>query len=328
MYFVGVDGGTGDTEAVVVDESGAMLGSGHGGPSRHPRERRMHPDVSRHLVEAIQQALRQARLSASDLTSVSLNLSGDPEALTVANAREWLAPLHLPDSSALAVQDDGISVWAAGRFPDPAIWIALGTHWGSGGMLNGQRIQHPLERLDLDAENGAIAEGANLGTRALSRAVHSRLGGAPTRLFEAYCDSLGAKDVEGLIEWARAHTTGEERASLFGVAGQVVNEGDPIARELFQQAGEIIGQGTVAMGHYMGVQDGHVTILLAGKSWKVGPVLLEPFRRTTLAGLPRAGIRQNDLSQAQGSALLAMRQAGIEAGPAIYNRLGSAAEPC
>ncbi len=324
MLFVGVDGGTGDVEAVVLDERGRQCGRGEGGPSRNPAGPGMHPTVGSHLVHAISGALTAAGARAEDVLSVSLNLSGEPSELTLDNARVWLAPLGLPERTRIAVEEDGLSAWAAGGFPDPAIWVLLGTHWGSGGMLRGDKVEHPLDRLDMDAEHGALAEGANVGTWALGRAVHAGLGGSPTRLYDAYVKELGARDVQGLIDWARQHTNKDERADLYRVASETAARGDPVARELFEYAGVRIGEGTVALGRYMGLADRPVTVLLTGKAWRAGGVLLDPFTRTTLGGLPEAEVRINRLSQAQGSALLAMRHARCEPPAEVSERLAEA----
>lgn len=324
-YFVGVDGGTGDVEAVVLDERGQQVGRGTAGPSRDPEGPGMHPEVGAHLVKAISEALAEAGAEARRLRSVSLNLSGDPRQLTVENARRWLGPLGLPPDTSVAVEEDGLSAWAAAGFPDPAIWVLLGTHWGSGGMLDGSKVEHPLDRLDMDAEHGALAEGSNIGTWALGRAVHAGLGGTPTRLFAAYLRALGARDVQGLIDWARAHTRADERAELYRVASDVATAGDAVARALFENAGTRIGEGTVALGRYMGVADRRVVVLLAGKAWRAGDVLLDPFRRALRAGLPRAEMLVTRLSQAQGSALLALRHAGCEPRRDAYERLAEIA---
>jgi N-acetylglucosamine kinase-like BadF-type ATPase len=327
-YFAGVDGGTGDTECVVIDEQGSLLGRGHGGPSRDPDGPRMHEDIDRNLVQAIRDALVRAGLQGRHLASISLNLSGgNPQELNEAQARAWLAPLNLNEDYVLEFEEDGVSAWAAGDYPDPSIWNLLGTHWGSEGMLNGQKIEHPLDRLDLDAENGALAEGANLGTRALSQAIHSRLGGAPTRLLDAYCLALNAHDATGLIEWARAHPRSDERADLYRVAAEVAAMGDPVATEIFESAGVGIGRATIAMAHYMGLKDRPVVILLTGKAWHAGYVLMEPFTRVVNAALPHAEIVLNPLSQAQGSALLAMRAIGLMPGPNVYRRLAETSQP-
>jgi N-acetylglucosamine kinase-like BadF-type ATPase len=323
MIFVGVDGGTSHMESVVIDASGAVLGRGRGGPSNHPLGSGMHPRVGDHLVSAIGEALAAARLTASDVTAVSLNLSGRREELTIARARAWLAPLGLTPTCQIEVGEDHLSAWAAAGFPDPAIWVLLGTHWGSGGIVDGRVVDHPLDCAGLDQDNAALAEGAVIGSLAISAALRSQLGGPPTRLYAALCTSLGVEGIEGLIRWARAHTGSDQRASLCALAAQVAQEGDAVARELFRRAGEGLGAATVTMGRYLGVATRPATIVLAGQVWQAGEILLEPFRRTVLAGLPQAVVHLNRLTQAHGAALLALRLAGIMPGDDVFARLAA-----
>ncbi len=77
------------------------------------------------------------------------------------------------------------------------------------------------------------------------------------------------------------------------------------------------------MGRYLEIATRPATIILAGQVWRAGEVLLEPFRRTALAGLPQAIIHLNRLTQAQGAALLAMRLAGIAPGDDVLARLAA-----
>ncbi len=271
----------------------------------------MNPNVGHHLVDGIQQALEQANLTPSDITSISLNLSGEQEALTLSNARQWLTPLHLPKSSNLFVGEDGLSAWAAAGFPDPSIWVLLGTYWGSAGLHHGNIVEHPLDNVELGLDTACLAEGATIGSLALSRAIGSQFGGPRTTLYDALCAHLNSKDVSDLIQWARNHRAGNQRATLFQVAAEVATAGDPIAKQLFHQAGKGLGKVTAVMGHYMGFIETEVTIILAGNAWQAGDILLKPFRQTVQPELPKAIISLNRLTQAEGAALLAMKLSGI-----------------
>jgi N-acetylglucosamine kinase-like BadF-type ATPase len=271
----------------------------------------MHPRIRTHLVHAIRQALTQAHAPIDAVRAISLNLSGDPAAFTEANARQWLKPLGLSAEVPVVVDDDGLSAWAAGGRPDPAIWVLLGTNWGSGAMVRGQRVAHPLDRLDLDASFGEVAGGATVGSNALSAAIHSQLGGPATALFDAYRTSLEAHTVDELVEWARAHITREERATLFKPAAEVAQHGDLVAIKLFKRSGTLIGAGTGSFGRYLPPEAGTPTILLTGKAWQMGDLLLAPFREALHARLPHAEVRLNTIPQSVGSALLAMSAAGV-----------------
>jgi glucosamine kinase len=333
--FVGVDGGTGDMEAVVVDGDGTVLGRGEGGPSNDPEVvGRMHPRVGEHIVGAICRALDAANLNANTIQAVSLNLSGDPSALTPRRAREWLGPLQLNPDAALAIDQDGLSAWAAGGFPDPGIWVLLGTNCGSEGMLDGRKVAHPLARLDLDAHLGRAVGGAVVGTWALGLAVRAALGGRPTRLLQAFQHELKAKDWQDLVRWSAEHDTSDDRSRLFRVLADVAGSADsddtdePATDLLRLSAREIADSACVlAAAMQVGSRDQPpVTVLLAGKAWQAGGVLLDEFQTALREKLPGMSIKVNEVSQAEGAALLAMRHAGLEPGPEIFTRLGSSVD--
>jgi N-acetylglucosamine kinase-like BadF-type ATPase len=325
--FCGVDGGTGDTEAVLVDERGATRGRGHSGPSNDPAAvGRMHPLVGEHMVEAISAALLDAAAAASDIHAVSLNLSGDPKVLTHAQAVAWLAPLQLADDTHIAVDEDGLSAWAAADFPDPVIWILLGTNCGSQGIRNGRRFVHPLAHLDIDAHHGRAVGGAIIGTWGLGLAIRSRLGGEPTALFDAFEAALRVDGLDGLEHWAATHTTSDDRAELFRVVTRVAADGDAVADRLLRQAGSDLALATQTLALRMGVGvEQAVTLVLAGKAWRAGGALVDEFRTTGCDVLPMARLHFNQVSQAHGAALLAMHHAGLKPGPEVFGALQTSA---
>ena len=322
--FVGVDGGTGDMEAVLVDGTGAIRGRGKAGPSNDPAMvGRMHPLVGEHVVDAVRQALRAAGVTSRDVSALSLNLSGDPGRLTREQAAEWLAPLELSSATVVAIEQDGLSAWAAGGFPDPAIWVLLGTNCGSEGMLNGRKMVHPLARVDLDAYLGQPVGAAVMGTWALGAAMHAQLGGPGTGLYAAYLDHLRVRDLDALVRWSREHTTSDERADLFPTLIEVATAGDPVASAIVREAAGRIADATRALARYMDVglsERPPVAVLLAGKAWRAGP-LRTAFESRLREELPGAQLQVPDVTQAEGAALLAMRHAGLQIGPDIFERL-------
>jgi N-acetylglucosamine kinase-like BadF-type ATPase len=312
-----------------------VLGRGEGGPSNDPEVvGRMHPRVGEHIVGAICRALDAASLTADTIEAVSLNLSGDPSALTPRRARDWLAPLQLNPDAALAIDQDGLSAWAAGGFPDPAMWVLLGTNCGSEGMLDGRKVGHPLARLDLDAHLGRAVGGAVVGTWALGLAVRAALGGRPTRLLQAYQHELKAKDWQDLVRWSAEHNTSDERSQLFRILADIAgstarDESDEPATDLLRLSAREIADATCVLAAAMQVGSSGqrpVTVLLAGKAWQAGGVLLEQFRTALHQKLPGTSIKVNEVSQAEGAALLAMRHAGLEPGPEIFTRLGASVD--
>jgi N-acetylglucosamine kinase-like BadF-type ATPase len=320
--FVGVDGGTGDMQAVIVDAEGSICGRGTSGPSNDPEVvGRMHPRVGAHVVDSIRQALDEADAEPAQIRALSLNLSGDPTALTLEHASEWLAPLDLAEGTVLAIDQDGLSAWAAAGFPDPAIWVLLGTNCGSEGVRNGRRVAHPLARLDLDAHLGRAVGAATIGSLGLALAIHGELGGSPTQLSSAFAEALHAAGWQDLEDWAANHTSSAERAELFRTVSDVAARGDGVAVDLLRASARSIADATRALARRMHVGQSAepVTIVLAGNVWRAGGVLLDEFRTSMSRQLPAAELHVNEVSQAQGAALLAMRHAGLERGPEIFS---------
>jgi hypothetical protein len=100
------------------------------------------------------------------------------------------------------------------------------------------------------------------------------------------------------------------------------------ARDLLRLSAREIADATCVLATAMGVgaQDQPaVAVLLTGKAWRAGGILLDEFQRSLQTRLPRTHIQINEVSQAEGAALLAMRHAGLEPGPEIFTRLGNAA---
>jgi hypothetical protein len=174
-----------------------------------------------------------------------------------------------------------------------------------------------------------------VGTWALGLAVRAALGGPPTRLLEAYQRELKAKDWHDLVGWAEEHATSDERSQLFRVLAETAGKEDPThasddpATDLLRLSAREIADATCVLAAAMQVGSGdqpQVAVLLTGKAWQAGGILLEEFQTALHGKLPQTRITVNEVSQAEGAALLAMRHAGLEPGPEIFTRLGASVD--
>jgi N-acetylglucosamine kinase-like BadF-type ATPase len=129
--------------------------------------------------------------------------------------------------------------------------------------------------------------------------------------------------LDALVAWTREHTSSDERAELMRAVTTAAMGNDRLACQLLERTGRRIARATVAFGRYLGLTDRPCPVLLTGKVWRAGAVLLDSFCRHITAGLPEAVCSLNALSQAKGAALLAMKHAGVAVGPEIYVALRS-----
>ena len=116
---------------------------------------------------------------------------------------------------------------------------------------------------------------------------------------------------------------------LAEVAGADGNQADDPAAELLRLSAGEIADATCVLAAAMQVgsnDQAPVTVLLAGKAWQAGGILLHDFETSLRRKVPAASIAVNQVSQAEGAALLAMRHAGLEPGPEIFTRLGASVD--
>src|SRR5690349_11265214 len=75
-YVIGIDGGQTSTTAVLADETGRLLGVGHGGPANHIHEPGGVERVRRSLKDAIHDARASAGLPDAPIACAYLGMTG------------------------------------------------------------------------------------------------------------------------------------------------------------------------------------------------------------------------------------------------------------
>src|SRR5579862_5542857 len=78
-YVIGVDGGQTSTTAVIADETGCLLGIGHGGPANHIHESGGVERVRRSLSDALREAIVMADLQNARISAACLGMTGSSD---------------------------------------------------------------------------------------------------------------------------------------------------------------------------------------------------------------------------------------------------------
>lgn len=307
--YVGVDGGTSRCTAALVDSHGKVMGRGTSGPI-YAGDDMDHRRAAEHLREAIGGAIATAGVSHGDVACVYLACSNWYGESRRPDAESALGPLGLRARIVVSEHGDILSPWAAGGFPDPSIFITLGTFWGGGAWMDGSYRPHLLDQSGLDQTSGFWAQGETIGTTGLIAAIRSRLGGPPTSMYDKFCANLGAPDVPALAAWAAGHDAPRERAALARTVAEAAQEGDPAACAIYRRAAEGIAEAFAVQAHHMGLADRPIVCLLSGNTLKVGAPLLGPLSAALGALLPQAELRVNETDPSVGAALLALRVGG------------------
>jgi N-acetylglucosamine kinase-like BadF-type ATPase len=262
-YFLGVDGGQSSTTAVIGDETGRVVGVGHGGPSNHVGA----AEGRAKLVGAIQSSLReacaQAGLDAESVkfTSACLGFSGGP-----ADKESILAEILRSDR--ILVADDALIALAGATAGEAGLVVIAGT----GSIAFGRNSEGRTARAGgwgylFGDEGGAFW----IARQALRAALRWEEGwGVPTALRGILLNFMISRNVpmrnmNDLLH--RCYTAEFPRsrvASLSILVNHAAESGDPVALEILDAAarelallavavrGQLFGTGEATVVSYSG----------------------------------------------------------------------------
>jgi N-acetylglucosamine kinase-like BadF-type ATPase len=231
QYFLGVDGGQSRTTALIGDERGRVLGVGIGGPSNHAGADQGRTKFISAVNTCLAAACAQAGLDAGVVRFISacLGFSGGPE------DKEALVRAILR-SDRTTVTHDALIALAGALAGEPGLITIAGT----GSIAFGRNAAGRTARAGgwgylFGDEGGAFW----IVAQALRAALRSEEGWGPaTSLRPMLLDATGgARNGNDLLH--RFYTTDFPRPRIAGLAklvDQAAEQGDPVAREILNEA--------------------------------------------------------------------------------------------
>lgn len=232
---VGVDGGGTTTRAVVIDESGCVLGRGESGSSNLYNGGLS--GATANIASAIDAALRAANIGAGEVASWGFGLAG---ATGQSQKNEWHGALSALYGDAIAVDEDVMAALAGALGADGmgaggAILIA-----GTGANCFGVNAGGQSRRADgwgpLLGDRGS---GYWLGESAIRAAIAACDGaGGETMLQELLLNYFEVADLHELVSVVYASDFRRDRVA--GFVPQVLavaRAGDAVAAQLLRSAG-------------------------------------------------------------------------------------------
>ncbi|HST55043.1 MAG TPA: BadF/BadG/BcrA/BcrD ATPase family protein [Solirubrobacteraceae bacterium] len=301
-FVMGVDGGATKTLAAVLDLEHSRLHLGRGGPSN--------PDAagaqaaSRAVLDACAQAIEGAGITDSDVVSAVLAIAGTD---TAAVARE--VETGHPDG--WIVVNDVVAAWSTATGAQPGVGVISGT--GSNVFGVGPRGR-PWRVGGWGHVLGDEGSGYWFGVQAIKAALRDREASGPeTALSDAAVEFFAVANVEelGALVYAKPLTKGEIAAFAVQIA-KVAEQGDAVARELFERGARELGAQIVAVIRQTEL-GGPFPVGLIGSAFKAGPMFVEPLTDVVRAAAPQARLAVVEMAPVGGSLMLAARAAGCEA---------------
>lgn len=295
-YALGIDGGGTKTEAIIVDASARVIGSGIAGSSNTSFI--PHREAVDAYVSAISAALRDASLEAGDIERAGCTFaSAAPEAfgkLGIAAAPRIYSELSVAFERAVMERVVGVAViagtgsHAAGRTADGRTHSVGG--WG--------------------AVIGDDGSAYDIGIRAIRRALMGADGRLPpTLLTQAVCDYFGVGSVRGVV--GRLCGTKVQLSLVAGFAAKVseiANAGDEAAAGIIEIAGQELGEMAAFVASKLFGTDDEFAVVLAGGVFNAGELVVDPIRGTIGPLFPAARVVVARMRPGEAVARLALRE--------------------
>ena len=280
-YFLGMDGGGTRTAAALADERGRVLARAEAGPS-NPHKVGFEA-AQRELLRAARRAVRQAHLKPRALDAVCVGLAGVARPPVHRRLLAWLRQ-SIPARFHLLTSDAAIALEAA-LGDSPGIIVISGT--GSiayGRDERGRALRSGGWGTLLDD----AGSGYDLGRKAIASALRAFDGrGRRTRLEAKICRALRLRDVTEVVLRPLAP---REIAALFPLALEAAREGDSVARELCEEAGQQLAELALALVRRFGWRRRAVPIAGAGGVFRASLRIRRSFARHLRSTAPRARV--------------------------------------
>jgi N-acetylglucosamine kinase-like BadF-type ATPase len=232
-FYLGVDGGQSSTTALISDETGRIVGRGHGGPCNHVSG----AEAQAKFNNALGPALRQAGIEAGfdpviqPFASACFGFSGGPE------DKEIYARQLVHSEKYKFTHDAEIALTGATE-GQPGIIIIAGT----GSMALGRNAAGRTARAGgwgyiFGDEGGAF----DLTRRALRAALQYEEGWGPaSRLRQLLLAATAAPDANTLLHRFYSSLSRQYAASLAPLVTQAAEGGDAPAREIVDAAADAL----------------------------------------------------------------------------------------
>jgi N-acetylglucosamine kinase-like BadF-type ATPase len=298
-YLLGVDGGATKTLAAVLDLEEGALWLGHAGPSN---EDAVGAEAAvRALLGASDQALERAGVSADGLGAAVLAIAGTDTAAIAANVRSARTETWI-------VVNDVVGAWATATGAAPGVGVIAGTGSNVLGVGRDGRAWRAGGWGHLLGDEGSAYW---FGMHSISAALRDRDASGPaTALADAVVAFYGVDSVEALASWVYTKPLTKGEIAAFAVeAGRIADQGDAVARALYERGADSLAEQITTVIEQTGL-DGGFPVGLIGGAFKAGAVLIDPLTAAVHECAPEAVVSLVEIAPVAGSLLLAARACG------------------
>lgn len=314
---IGVDGGASKTFALVMDETGAVLGFGAGGCGNHQ---------NRGIKAAAGEVEKAVRSALSGLAADSIPVDLACTCLAGADLEEDFALLQsameeLGMARKVVVKNDTMAAMRSGLSRPWGVGVICGAGFNAAGRSKDGREQILPALGDISGDWGgghSLSEGI---IHLIMRAWDGR--GEPTRLTGMVLEALNLNSEEELLLGLyHDQIPYPKRLGLVPLLFEAADAGDEPARGLLIRMAEEVALAANTFIRRCELEDTDVEVVLGGSVFKgKGPLLIDTIKAKVHAKYPRAQIIRPRYEPVVGAALLALDAAGIKVDQDVYAQL-------
>lgn len=313
---MGVDIGSTNSHALVADQRGNALGFGQGGPGNH--EVVGYQGLEAVLSDITHQALTQAGIRKEQLAGAGFGVSGYDWPTERARTLQSVEKLGL--QAPLEIVNDALIGLIAGAKQGWGVAVVAGTGENCWGRDFEGRIGRVTGCGSSMGEYGGAYSVVAKAIQAVSASWSKR--GPDTDLTQAFLAMTNARSPSQLLEGLvlERYTIGAEAAKL---VFQVAGSGDEVAVQIITWAGMELGSLANGVIHQLGFEDLSFEVVMVGRLFDGGQLLIEPFRSTVHTLAPKAQLVRLDIPPVVGAVLLGMELAGMNTHAVRQNLIDS-----
>ena len=284
--YVGIDGGGSKTRAVVAGRDLAPLGRGSGPASNASRTSLAH--ILEVVQEAVAEALNGAGATLEELRGLCCGLAGI-EASGMALRLQMALTRSFQMRITLAT-DARIALAAATRGPVDGPGVVLIS--GTGAIAFGRSAEGREARAGgwgpLLGDEGSGYAIAREGLSAVLRDFDGR--GPGTRLRSTVLASEGVTVPSELLQRVLRDSRPSEIAAFFPLVLDAARQGDGVACEIFQRAGDELALAVTTVVRQLGMEGEAFTVATVGGVFESGELVLGPIRSALAKAAPAASL--------------------------------------
>jgi N-acetylglucosamine kinase-like BadF-type ATPase len=299
--YLGIDGGQSSTKALLADDTGLVIGRGHGGPCNHAGSAEGRAKFLSAVGDCLREAFHAAGIdpNSAHFASVCLGLSGGSEDKEV-YAKELIR------SDRYKFTHDAEIALLGGTGGQPGIIVIAGT----GSISFGRNAQMRTARAGgwgyIFGDEGG---GFDLARRALRCALQYEEGwGAPTALHQALLEVSGAATAHALLHHFYNHFDRKKIAAYAKLVTDAATHGDSVAMDVLNAASEQLSRYVTGVHRQLFTGSEAVPIVYVGGVFR-SDILLATFKRSISSKIA-CPVASPLFSPAAGALLEALRQDG------------------